>query len=101
LPESIEDFRKTVESSKEHLDIVHQASSILSTYQNVWKPKWREARTHEEKQSLLCDLAMLRAKLRIVDEVEVLLFPDYGKMFSEWKAKRRKEPSGLEMIYDF
>ena len=101
MPESIEEFRKSVESSKEHLDIVHQASSILSNYQNVWKPKWQSAKTEQERQSLLCDLAMLRAKLRIVDDVEVLLFPDYGKMFSEWKEKRRKEPSGLEMIYDF
>src|SRR5579863_971095 len=100
LPPSIEDFRKDVEQSKEHLDLVMFAIGVLSTYQNIWKPKYSSAKTEEEKESLLCDLAMLRAKLKVIEEVEVLLFPEHGQMFQEWKEKRKAEPDGLEMIYD-
>jgi hypothetical protein len=98
--DSIEEFRRQVERSREHLDLVLCATNVLSAYQNVWKPKYNSAKTEEEKESLLCDLAVLRAKIRIIDEIEGILFPENAMWFRDWKAKRRAGGS-LEMIYDY
>jgi hypothetical protein len=100
LSDSTRDFRREVERSKDHLDLVLFSVGVLSTYQNVWKPKYESARTEEEKQAALSDLAMIRAKLRAIDEVETLLFPDQANWFKEWKAKRKAE-GNLEMVYDY
>lgn len=99
-PDSIEEFKKEVERSREHLDLVLCATNVLSAYQNIWKPKFASATTGEEKESLFCDLAVLRAKIRIIDEVEAILFPENAMWFRDWKAKRRAS-SSLEMIYDY
>lgn len=100
MNESIDDFQKQVERSTEHLDLVHMSTRVLSQYQNVWKPKFKAAASKEERKSLLCDLAVFRAKLRIIDEMDSILFPEEANMFREWKAKRRSEDS-LEIIYDY
>src|SRR5579872_3415449 len=88
---SIEEFRKQVERSKEHLDLVLFSVGVLSTYQNVWKPKYENAKSGEERELLLRDLALIKAKLKIIDEVEADLFPEHAAWFRQWKKERKAE----------